>query len=149
MKKKANWGTGIFISYALFMLLAILAAVYFMNQDVDLVTDDYYQQEIKYQDQIDKIQRTNSLPEKPAINFDGSKINLSFPESLRNKNVTGKIHFYRPSNPALDFNIPMLLNNDGLQIITTEKMENGFWRLKLNWTMEGNEYYSEKEIILN
>ena len=149
MKKKANWGTGIFISYALFILLAILAAVYFMNQDVDLVTDDYYQQEIKYQDQIDKIQRTNSLPEKPAINFDGSKINLSFPESLLNKNVTGKIHFYRPSNPALDFNIPMLLNNDGLQIITTNKMETGFWRLKLNWTMEGNEYYSEKEIILN
>ena len=149
MKKKANWGTGIFISYALFILLAILAAVYFMNQDVDLVTDDYYQQEIKYQDQIDKIQRTNSLPEKPAINFDGSKINLSFPESLLNKNVTGKIHFYRPSNPKLDFDLPLSLNNDGIQLVSTKKMETGFWRLKMYWTMEGNEYYSEKEIILN
>jgi len=149
MKKKANWGTGIFISYALFMFLAILAAVYFMNQEVDLVTDDYYQQEIKYQDQIDKIERTNALPEKPAIDFDGVGVKVSFPESLFKKNVTGKIHFYRPSNPAKDFDIPLNVNTEGFQLISTKKMETGFWRLKLNWKMEGNEYYSEKEIILN
>jgi len=149
MKKKANWGTGIFISYVLFMGITILTAVYFMNQDVNLVTDDYYQQEIKYQDQIDKIERTNSLPENPVINFDGTGINLLFPASLLNKNVTGKIHFYRPSNPKLDFNIPLDLNNDGTQIISTKKLETGFWRLKMYWTMNGNEYYNEKEIIIN
>lgn len=149
MKKKINWGMGIFISYALFMVLVILTAVYFINQDVNLVTDDYYQQEIRYQDQIDKIQRTNSLLEKPAINFDGAGVNLSFPKSLIEKNVTGKIHFYRPSNPKLDFDIPLSLNSDGSQIISTKKFAAGFWRLKLNWTMEGNEYYNEKEIILN
>ncbi|MCG6915274.1 FixH family protein, partial [bacterium BMS3Abin03] len=91
MKKKANWGTGIFISYSVFMLLTIITAVYFMNQDVSLVTDDYYQQELKYQDQIDKIERTNALSEKPAIDFDGLGVNISFPKLLIEKNVVGKI----------------------------------------------------------
>jgi nitrogen fixation protein FixH len=149
MKKKANWGTGIFISYVLFMGITILTAVYFMNQDVNLVIDDYYQQEIKYQDQIDKIERTNSLPEKPVIDFDRMGISLAFPNSLLNENVTGKIHFYRPSNPALDFEIPLRLNNDGSQFISTTQLTSGFWRLKLNWVMDGNEYYNEKEIIID
>ena len=149
MKKKANWGTGILFSYVLFMGITILTTVYFMNQDVNLVTDDYYQQEIKYQDQIDKIERTNSLPEKPVIDFDGKGINLAFPNSLLNENVTGKIHFYRPSNPALDFEIPLSLNNDGSQFISTTQLASGFWRLKLNWTINGNEYYNKKEVIIN
>ena len=149
MKKKINWGTGIFISYIAFMLLTILTAVYFMNQDVNLVTDDYYQQEIKYQDQIDKIERTNSLPEKPVIDFDGVRVKVLFPESLFKKNVTGQIHFYRPSNPKLDFNIPLSLNENGIQFISTKQLTAGFWRLKLNWTMNGVEYFNEKEVINN
>ena len=149
MKKKISWGTGIFISYSVFMVLTILTAVYFMNQDVNLVTDDYYQQEIKYQDQIDKIQRTNSLPEKPVIDFDGSGVSLSFPKSLIKKNVIGKIHFYRPSNPKLDFDIPLSLNSDGSQFVSTKRLASGFWRLKLYWSMGGNEYYNEKEVIIN
>lgn len=149
MKKKISWGTGIFISYTAFIVLAILTAVYFMNQDVNLVTDDYYQQEIKYQDQIDKIERTNSLPEKPVIDFDGSGVSLSFSKSLIEKNVTGKIHFYRPSNPKLDFNIPLSLNENGTQFISTKQLTVGFWRLKLNWTMNGIKYYNEKDVIIN
>jgi len=131
------------------MVLAILTAVYFMNQDVNLVTDDYYQQEIKYQDQIDKIERTNALPEKPAIDFDGEGVKVSFPEALLIKNVIGKIHFYRPSNPKLDFDLPLSLSDDGVQIVSTKKMETGFWRLKMYWAMDGKDYYNEKEVIIN
>ncbi|MCG6959238.1 MAG: FixH family protein [Ignavibacteriaceae bacterium] len=149
MKKKANWGTGIFISYSVFMLLTIITAVYFMNQDVSLVTDDYYQQELKYQDQIDKIERTNALSEKPAIDFDGLGVNISFPKLLIEKNVVGKIHFYRPSDPGLDFALPISLNSEGIQLISTKQLAAGYWRLKLNWMMNGKEYYNEKAIIIN
>ena len=149
MKKKANWGTGIFISYSVFMLLTIITAVYFMNQDVSLVTDDYYQQELKYQDQIDKIERTNALSEKPTIDFDGLGVNISFPKLLIEKNVVGKIHFYRPSDPGLDFALPISLNSEGIQLISTKQLAAGYWRLKLNWMMNGKEYYNEKAIIIN
>lgn len=149
MKKKANWGTGIFISYSVFMLLTIITAVYFMNQDVSLVTDDYYQQELKYQDQIDKIERTNALSEKPVIDFDGLGVNISFPKLLIEKNVVGKIHFYRPSDPGLDFALPISLNSEGIQLISTKQLAAGYWRLKLNWMMDGKEYYNEKAIIIN
>jgi hypothetical protein len=120
-----------------------------MNQDVSLVTDDYYQQELKYQDQIDKIERTNALSEKPAIDFDGLGVNISFPKLLIEKNVVGKIHFYRPSDPGLDFALPISLNSEGIQLISTKQLAAGYWRLKLNWMMNGKEYYNEKAIIIN
>ena len=55
MKLQISWGTGIVIAFAIFMAVTVSTAVYMMNQDVNLVADDYYDQEIKYQQQIDRI----------------------------------------------------------------------------------------------
>ena len=50
-----NWGKGIFIFYSLFVV-AILSVVYFaFTQEVNLVSEDYYQQEIAYESQIERI----------------------------------------------------------------------------------------------
>lgn len=122
--------------------------VIFMNQDVNLVTDKYYEKSLKYQDEIDKQSRTNSLNEEVKINFNGQELSILFPEDYKNKNIGGEIYFYRPSNPKLDFKIPLLLNVDGNQIIPTQRLEKGFWRLKLNWMMDGNGYYNERAITV-
>ncbi len=33
-------------------------------------------------------------------------------------------------------------------MILVERLEKGFWRLKLNWTMDGNGYYNERAITI-
>ena len=146
MKKKINWnwGTGILIGIIIFIVITVTMTVIFMNQDVNLVTDKYYENSLKYQDEIEKQSRTNSLNEEVKINFNGQELSILFPEDYKNKNIGGEIYFYRPSNPSLDFKLPLLLNEMGIQIIPTQRLEKGFWRLKLNWTMDGNGYYNEK-----
>ncbi|MCW8813480.1 MAG: FixH family protein [Ignavibacteriaceae bacterium] len=148
MKKKINWGAGILIGIIIFILITVTMTVIFMNQDVNLVTDKYYEKSLKYQDEIDKQSRTNSLNEEVKINFNGQELSILFPEDYKNKNIGGEIYFYRPSNPKLDFKIPLLLNVDGNQIIPTQRLEKGFWRLKLNWMMDGNGYYNERAITV-
>jgi hypothetical protein len=155
MKKKisppggrVNWGTGIVIGIIIFILITVTMTVIFMNQDVNLVTDKYYEKSLKYQDEIDKQSRTNSLNEEVKINFNGQELSFLFPEDYKNKNISGEIYFYRPSNPKLDFKIPLLLNEASSQIIPTQRLEKGFWRLKLNWTMDGNGYYNERAITI-
>ena len=54
MKLKLNWGTGIAIVIAIFMVITIATVVYLMNQDVELVTDDYYKKELKEQTSLMK-----------------------------------------------------------------------------------------------
>ena len=148
VKTKLNWGTGILIGIIVFVVISISMTVIFMTQDVDLVADKYYENSLQYQVEIDKQSRTKSLDEQVKINFNGEIINILFPSAYLDKNISGEIYFYRPSNPSLDFKLLLQMSAEGNQIIPVERLEKGFWRLKLNWTMDGNGYYNERALIL-
>jgi hypothetical protein len=143
---KMNWGTGILIGIIIFIVIVFTMTVIFMSQDVHLVTDNYYEKTLTYQDEIDKQSRAMALDEEVAIKFDGELVNIVFPTEYLEKNLSGEIYFYRPSNPALDIKVPLQLSEQGSQIIPVKRLEKGYWRLKLLWEMDGNEYYSEKAI---
>jgi len=146
--KKISWGTGIVIGIIVFVVISISMTVIFMTQDVDLVADKYYENSLQYQVEIDKQSRTKSLNEQVKINFNGEVINILFPSAYLDKNISGEIYFYRPSNPSLDFKVLLLMSTEGNQIIPVERLEKGFWRIKLNWTMDGNGYYNERAITI-
>ena len=122
--------------------------VIFMTQDVSLVSDNYYEKSLTYQDEIDKQSRTKSLDEQVIINFNGKVITVLFSDDYLRKNISGEIYFYRPSNSSLDFKLPLQVSEEGKQLISVEKLEKGFWRVKLNWMMNGNEYYNERAITI-
>jgi hypothetical protein len=146
--KKISWGTGVLIGIIVFVVISITMTVIFMTQDVSLVSDNYYEKSLGYQEEIDKQSRTNSLDEQVKINFNGEVINISFPVEYVNKNIAGEIYFYRPSNSKLDFKLPLELNEEGNQLILVKNFEKGFWRIKLNWVMERNVYYNERAITI-
>lgn len=147
IKTKFSWGTGILIGIIIFITLTVTMTVIFMTQDVNLVTDKYYENSLQYQDEIDKQNRTLELNQDVAINYNGELISISFPSDYFNKDISGEILFYRPSDPKLDFVLPIQLV-DGSQIIPVKRLEKGFWRIKLNWTMVGNGYYNERAITI-
>ena len=145
--RRINWGTGIVIGIVVFVVISITMTVIFMTQDVSLVSDNYYEKSLSYQDEIDKQSRTNSLNEQVKINFNGEIITISIPSDYISKDISGEIFFYRPSNPKLDF-VLLLQLVEGNQNIPVERLEKGFWRIKLNWTMDGNGYYNERAITI-
>jgi len=119
-----------------------------MTQDVDLVTHKYYDEEIKYQEQIDKIRRTNELTEKPTFEIENQSLKLVFPKNLLDKPIEGTLNFYRPADQSKDFSLEIDLENDGVQRITSGKLNAGLWKIKINWSSNGLEYYSEQIINL-
>jgi hypothetical protein len=145
IKVTLNWGTGIVIGIIVFVIISVTMTVIFMTQDVSLVSDNYYEKSLSYQEEIDKQSRTKSLDEQVKINFNREVIIISVPSNYLSKDISGEIFFYRPSNPELDFVLPLQLV-EGKQIIPVERLEKGFWRIKLNWTMDGSSYYNERAI---
>ena len=143
--KKISWGTGIVIGIITFVVISVTMTIIFMMQDVNLVTDKYYENSLQYQDEIDKQNRTLALSEDVIFNFNGELISISFPENYLNKKISGEIDFYRPSDPKLDFRLPLQLV-EGKQVIPVTRIEKGFWRLKLNWVMDGDGYYNERAL---
>ena len=146
--RRINWGTGIVIGIVVFVVISITMTVIFMTQDVSLVSDNYYEKSLVYQGEIDNQNRTKSLDEQVEIKFNGEVINILFPPAYLDKNISGEIYFYRPSNSKLDFKLPLELSEEGNQLILAKNFGKGFWRLKLNWTMDGNGYFNERAITI-
>jgi hypothetical protein len=146
---KISWGTGIVIALIIFMGLVITMGIYLMNQDVQLVSDDYYDKEIAYQQHIDDVARTTELSSDEIILFDGSLITVKLPAELLAKNISGEIYFYRPSDSKLDIKFPFTPDENNQQIIPLERIQKGFWRVQFSWQADDKNYYSEKAIVIN
>ena len=148
-KSKFNWGTGILITIIVFMVITISTVVYLMNQDVDLVASDYYDKGIHHQEQIDRMNRTNKMGDEVSISPENGFVRLTLPKSFIQKNLVGSIHFYRPSNSKKDFVVALSVDTSAQQIIPTQNMDKGYWKVKLNWTQDAVEYYKESSFVIN
>ena len=52
---KLNWGWGIALAYSIFALSLLGFLVFALRQDNSLVVEDYYQQDLDYQQRKDKV----------------------------------------------------------------------------------------------
>jgi hypothetical protein len=142
-----NWGYRIFFSFIVFIAIIITMVVISMNQDINLVAEDYYKQEIAYQDQIERIRRTSSLEKQPEISYDTQSGMVTiefFSESVE----SGDILFFRPSDSNQDKLIAFPSAADGKVIVPVKGWHSGLWKVKLNWSESGEEYYFEKDLNL-
>jgi hypothetical protein len=143
-----NWGWKIAIVLIIYMVGIISVVWYTMTLDVNLVADDYYQQELAYEDQITRLKNTEALEFKPTFekSSDGKLVVLTFPDEIVPDN--GKIILYRPSDFTQDRNFKLELNNNRQQGFVAETMKTGLWRAKVLWEMEGKSYYQEFIIVI-
>ena len=144
---KFNWGTGIAITYTVFVLALIFAVIKSTGIDRTLVTDDYYQKDLEYQTQIDKETNALNLKKDLAIKYaDGERaIRFQYPDSLGA--VQGTILFFRPSDKALDFETTVQADSMGQQVVSTRDMLPGLWKVQVNWNAGGVDFYKEETIV--
>ncbi|MFY0628526.1 MAG: FixH family protein [Reichenbachiella sp.] len=143
-----NWGNSIILTFFIFAAIIITMVTISMRQDVNLVEKNYYEEEIAYQDQIDRINNFNELKEKPSIRKKGKQLVVTFPEVLISSISKGQIQLYRPSTSKLDRRIKIALTDQGNQTISLQGMEKGLWKVKLRWNSTKKEYFNSQSIVL-
>lgn len=149
MKKiNFNWGTGILITIIVFMMITLGTVFTFMNEKVDLVTDNYYEKELKYQRQIDKLNRTHDMGMQVDIQLSNTVIILTFPDSINAGKINGNIFLYRPSDSKYDSKLPVKVNENGQMILSTDKLIKGFWKVKVEWSIDNDSFFSENSLII-
>jgi nitrogen fixation protein FixH len=148
-KSDSKWGIGVAVLYGSFALFILAIVAFASLQHFDLVEDHYYEKSLDYQDQIDRINRTDALAERPTLQFDrgNREVVLSFPPSLAKGAVTGTIVLYRPSGAVMDVSVPIALDNSS-QRISAGQLPDGFWKAKLTWKEAGVEYYLETSFFV-
>ena len=148
-KMKINWGTGVvlaFVGFISFIMYFIITMSVNDKYDFDLVTEDYYGQELKFQTDIDK--ETNSKTLKTNIDWKKTDegLEINFPDDLDINKIEGKVFLYRPSNKQFDFEIPISLSNHNL-LIPDKRLLGGRWNIKIDWTYNKSAYLYKTEII--
>ncbi len=145
---KFSWGKKITVVYVLFVLFLLLAVLFSFKQDLNLVTDNYYEKELEYQKQIDKEKRAALLPEKPTMFFNNKILTFTFPKAFNYKNISGQIHLYRPSDSKKDIVLPVGVDQTNKQEIGLQSIEKGLWRVKLDWIYDNVTYYGEYNLMV-
>ncbi|WP_196894462.1 FixH family protein [Aureivirga marina] len=145
---KFNWGTGIALALAAFIIF-ILSFVYrvMFNDEYNhhLVSDEYYKEELHYQEQIDKMNNANNLEENLKILQTEKGLEVVFPKEFDTNKIQGTIYLQRLSKKELDINVPIELMSNVL-IIPKEKLLEGRYDVKIDWTYNGKGYLFKKKI---
>jgi len=147
--KKINWGTGIviaFICFIAFILYFVIAMNTNKKYDHDLVTEDYYKEELEYQNDIDKQNNAKALSENISYSKTAEGIVIQFPKDIDTKKITGNVFLYRPSNKQLDFETSISLSNSYL-LIPDNSLVDGRWNIKIDWQYNGKSYLFKETLI--
>lgn len=141
-----SWGKGIIIVFILFVIGIGVMVYKSMSKNVDLVTTNYYEKELKFQEQINKVNNSNSLKEPLKVEITEGGIYLLFP--VNTADVTGEIAFYRPSDARGDFKIPVKPESGGKQFVSTVSLKKGMWKVQVNWNSAGKDYFNEEKVMI-
>ena len=145
---KIGWGTRIAILYVGFVLLIGTMVVMCMNQKIDLVSDDYYDKELVFQNKINQMNKSNALSENVTHHIDGNGVQMNFPKQFTNDQISGEILFFRPSDNTKDYRSKIKLNSNNQLFINRNNLSKGMYKMQINWVAEGENYFIEETIVI-
>lgn len=151
MFKKFSWGHGIVVALASFIAFILFMILIFPEgqQNSELVSDDYYQDELSYQTVIDSKKNADLLAEKPSFQQSPAGIKILFPETLTPEN--GKVNFelYRTDDSNLDVKKELSLNAAHAILIPAKVISKGSYTLKIKWQQDKKPYQVDYDVLWN
>jgi nitrogen fixation protein FixH len=147
---RSPWPFAIITWFVAFIAFLATFIVFAVRQREDLVRHDYYEAEVLYQQQLDRANRGQAVGREVAINYDvaSQRVTIQLPRDQALLRPTGSINFYRPSDASLDHTTPLLPDANGVQHVNAAQLRSGLWRIRLYWTVKGQEFYFDQNIVI-
>jgi len=145
---KLGWGWKIAILYCGFVILILSLVVASNRQQFDLVSKNYYEEEIAYQKVLDAGKNQSVLSQPLGIHANEKSVIIDFPEEFKNKLLSGTIQFYSPVNSDWDHTYKINSGNNEMTINRND-LRNTRYIVKISCTVNGKSYYQESEIMLH
>ncbi|MEZ4886139.1 MAG: FixH family protein [Chitinophagales bacterium] len=144
-----SWGYKITFLYIGFVAMILTMVVMSLRQDIQMVTDDYYEKEQDYTVQVQNSFNSESLSTRLQINYQANdkSLQLQFPQDFAG--IEGEVEFYRPSNANKDFQVKIAVDSSNLQLVNTSDLIVGLWKVKVKWKANGKSFFDEKQVVIN
>jgi nitrogen fixation protein FixH len=147
-KIKNPWPVGLVLFFIVFAAYIIGFVIFASRQKMDLVRNDYYDQEIRFQKQIDRVNRTEPMRSNVGLDYDAAQksIRIRLPRAAEGNGRSGSVSFYRPSDASLDTTAALAVDAQGTQRLDVGGLRPGLWKVRVAWSSEGREYFFEKPV---
>jgi hypothetical protein len=144
------WPASIIAFFALAIGGFVTFIVFCHQHPTDLVAADYYEQEIRYQAELDQLRRTRQLATVDWVRYDpvAKAITIEIPPPEGATRLRGDIHLYRPSSASLDRRFNLELDEQGRQSIDASALPPGLWRVNVRWSAGNQEYRVEQKLVI-
>lgn len=149
IKSRNLWPVAIIAFFIVFATFLAIFVVWALGQKQDLVAENYYEQEVRYQEQLDRLYRTQAQSSQTTVKFDVVKncIMIQLP-AAQAAGASGKIQLYRPSNAKLDHEVPLAIDAGGVQALDAKAMAAGLWKVRIEWIVNGQEYFFDQAVVV-
>ncbi len=143
-----HWGTGITI-VIITGCVAMLTLVYRTTRiQFDLVEQDYYAAELKYESKMQARDNLHALRGKVNIRLVDELLLIQFPADCIGQSMDGSLVLYRPSDQELDLHLPLTPDEEGRVLVEKRKLRKGKYVMKAAWVMSGAAYDAEESFFI-
>lgn len=143
-----NWGNKlvvVFIVFGSFIGYLVYRAV---TTKYDLVSKDYYKDELRYQDKIDRIKNASKISEV-KVQQDAEAVIIHLPQEQKGYAITGDVFFYCITDDRNDYHTNLQVDSTNSQIFLKKSLQKGAYELKINWQLGKEIYYSEQKLLIH
>ena len=109
-------------------------------QTAELVSEDYYEEELQYQTVIDAKNKAEVLQYKPEYLQNKAGITLKFPKEILPNDKKASFILFRTDDANLDIKKDVTLNGANSFTIPAKILVPGSYSLKLKWNQNKTDY---------
>lgn len=145
---KWNWGHGITAFIIGFMLFMAILVYKTFTVEFDLVSEDYYAQEMAYEDRMNQVRNLNALGEAPEVLQGNEAIVVKLPEEHLGGSK-GTLVFYNPADKESDRLFEFEADQGGILQISKEELTAAYYEVRIQWEYENKAFYHTSDLHLN
>ncbi|WP_238785662.1 FixH family protein [Blattabacterium cuenoti] len=145
---RSKWEISVIFSLIIFIIFIIYISFFFPNLKRELISENYYEEEIKYQDIINEKKNASKISKKIDIKTTNNGIEILFPSYYYNTH--GIITLLRYSSKNLDFtrNFEIVKNKSNKKIFINKNfLKKGQYKIIIRWKHNKKKYFFEKELL--
>ncbi|UKJ05925.1 FixH family protein [Solitalea lacus] len=119
-----------------------------MRENFELISPNYYADELKYQEKINASENAGTLSESLKVEAINKSITIDLPKDFEGKSISGEINLVRPSDKSKDVKVPLNASMKGVQQISSNKFVKGLYLLQIQVKCDGKDYFFEQNIFM-
>lgn len=139
-----SWGNKLLVAFLAFAGLIATLVYKSMHTRYELVSKEYYKDELRYQDKIDGKQNAAAIS-KVTFTQDKEAVTIQLPQELQQQAITGDVWFYCKTDAGKDYKTTFTGNS--FQVMK-HQLPAVQYQVKITWQAAGKQYYTEQDITL-